>query len=338
MRLVIVDGPDGGGKTTFINQLVDHYGFETLYHDQVQLKNGVPIPSVGKFETYTQVVRDARRRGRNFVIDRFYLTEIIYGQVMRNGDIFGPHRRVLIERFLRSLSAKTVICLPGLDQVQHNWAEKRKLPWDMVKKTGDYVDRLEKITSIYRLFSEEVDKNWELIGYNYNAKPTDEAGYDRVIEQVMTNPRRLPYQVIGDPFAKFLIVGEQINHKRQSFGLPFYSQEADSSSAYLTKAIVEAGLSERQLAFVNAVTPAGQVTDRHRHRHRRKSSGHRNLRTVVKALPQFQRCVALGKTAARVCSEQNLPYIEVPHPSFWKKFRHHDLHDYSVLLAEACRE
>jgi MoxR-like ATPase len=64
--IVILEGPDGAGKTTLAEQLAKKYGL-------VYKHEGPPPPKVNVLEYYGQLLDEAR--GKNVVFDRLALGE-----------------------------------------------------------------------------------------------------------------------------------------------------------------------------------------------------------------------------------------------------------------------
>jgi hypothetical protein len=146
---------------------------------------------------------------------------------------------------------------------------------------------------------------------------------------------KLPDGVTGSPEACYLVVGEQVSGLTHGQEIPFH--RIDHSSRYLMDALDKVPTIHPYLfAFTNAILPGGKVTDEHRHR--RKYTSQRDLKAVVEGLPNFKRAIALGTIAARVCTRQEVAYRAVPHPSFWKRFKYHDLEGYVKLLEEAMND
>lgn len=320
--MVIIEGPDGAGKSSLASELCNKFGF-AYWHA------GVPQPNENVFETYTKVVLDAIRKDRDIVFDRLNLCELIYGEVMRDGDRFyGDHGRVLIERLLRAQRAQFVVCLPPIEVVIKNWSFKRRERWDPEKRTGDYVNAEDKIREIYRRY-DEATKARQYHRYDY----TIAGSFDRVMSSCLYIPTfftALPKGTIGSPLASHLIVGEQVNTRSMKYDLPFYSPAL--TSRYLNNCLAAAGYTERNLAFTNAVRRHGVVTDVHRHR--RSSTGHRDLKRVISHLPNFRIAIALGETAQRVCRHQKIPYVGIPHPSFQSRFQNGHTSTYIDTLRE----
>lgn len=88
--IVIVEGIDRVGKTTLVNKLVQG-GFINL-KDEFILANHNLIDSfedysVGKCESFYVLAKSLSDSGKNVVIDRLYLTELVYGECDRCGNV-----------------------------------------------------------------------------------------------------------------------------------------------------------------------------------------------------------------------------------------------------------
>lgn len=88
--IVIVEGIDRVGKTTLVNKLVDG-GFIVL-KDEFAVVNKVQLASfadysVGKCESLAVLAKKLSDEGKNVVIDRLHLTELVYGTMNRAGNI-----------------------------------------------------------------------------------------------------------------------------------------------------------------------------------------------------------------------------------------------------------
>lgn len=105
--LIILEGPDGSGKTTLAHELVRGHGFKYKHHGPPQKD-----PLCEYLETLTQVENE----GGNWVVDRFHLGEQVYGPLLRE-DKLGLAGRIVIEQLATQFNAIVVLCLPPLDVV-----------------------------------------------------------------------------------------------------------------------------------------------------------------------------------------------------------------------------
>jgi hypothetical protein len=119
----------------------------------------------------------------------------------------------------------------------------------------------------------------------------------------------LPFGVIGVTSPVFLFVGEQAN--QETLDLPWVS--LTGSSHYLYTCLQDAGYLEQEIAFVNAFDLQGKPV---------------NLR-VVEDVTMPRVVIALGSKAgrearrmlARTTMAHGMPFHEVAHPAYWKRFQ-----------------
>ena len=83
--IVVVEGIDRVGKTTLVNKLVDA-GFVNL-KDEFVLKevffSNFSDYSLGKCDSFVALAKRLQSEGKNVVIDRLHITEIVYGSTVR---------------------------------------------------------------------------------------------------------------------------------------------------------------------------------------------------------------------------------------------------------------
>lgn len=116
--MIIVEGPDGSGKTTLI---------ELLGHERKQLRSlrdGVGATNNKGWAKKGESVVDAYRRQLNLALtteratgvkiafDRFHLSEYVYGPILRNKQLITPEVMIAISRVLRDLRVPVILCLP----------------------------------------------------------------------------------------------------------------------------------------------------------------------------------------------------------------------------------
>ena len=87
--IVIVEGIDRVGKTTLVNKLVQggfiNFKDEFILGDHNLLIDNFEDYSVGKCESFYVLAKSLSDSGKNVVIDRLYLTELVYGACDRLG-------------------------------------------------------------------------------------------------------------------------------------------------------------------------------------------------------------------------------------------------------------
>ena len=302
-HVIILEGPDGAGKTTLAERLreANPWGGATpqIIHE------GPPPAGVDLLTYYTELLLAYLAADAPVILDRFHMGETVYGPTCRGGTTLTDRGRVLLDRVCRAAGVLTVLCLPSLATCTLNWR---------AKPAKDYLRQdAAKLWEVYHRFL-ALAPQYAL--YDYESK----AELKELLTQLREAPRALPAGCAGAPGAAFLVIGEKSNGP---FDLPFHA--LNNSSEYLNGALAEAGYAEAQLALVNALKLDGRV---------------RYLKPVLDALPALRVVVALGKVAQRqaelACAKRpDLALVYLNHPQHQKRFYAADRADYVTQLQEA---
>lgn len=164
-RVIILEGPDGAGKSTLATTLHHLHSFSVIrsYGTTGYGPTWTPAELLHKLTT---VIVDALDCDEPVVIDRSFLSEFAYGMVMRGKDRLGVDGFKALTTLVRRCGVTEVICLPPFQTVLTNWREKRKDKWDPVRGTGDYVDGERKLSEIYQNY-EYLESSGHYVKYDY---------------------------------------------------------------------------------------------------------------------------------------------------------------------------
>ena len=116
-KIVVLEGCDGGGKTTLAGWLRDMHGYTIV-------KTGPPEPGGDLTRTYIDALHDAMVRTGRTVFDRLHLGEAIYGPLLRGVDRIGIEGLAMIERDIALRNVRLIICAPPWDALVAGWASK----------------------------------------------------------------------------------------------------------------------------------------------------------------------------------------------------------------------
>lgn len=111
-----------------------------------------------------------------------------------------------------------------------------------------------------------------------------------------------------------LLVGERVSHTDEKYHAPFCSSKG--SSGWLNELLAASTIKEADLFWINALDNDGTVME---------------LAKLVEDLKP-SKVVALGKVAERILTEQDVEHDAVPHPQYWKRFKHHKPYPLIQLL------
>lgn len=103
--IILLEGPDGSGKTTLANRLIEKYG-GVYIHAEYRFKNKMPL-------YHAAILRKAWKLSRNqlVIIDRLHISEMIYAKVFRGGSPWLWMTKTF-NMVLDMMGACTVLCVP----------------------------------------------------------------------------------------------------------------------------------------------------------------------------------------------------------------------------------
>ena len=297
--MLMVEGPDGTGKTTLVEQLVKR-GYRRHHHHHRDFD-----PQLTAFAYYTKLLLAAR--DEKTVFDRLYPSEYVYGPVMRGSRRITLEQLRLLNRLFFSLGGHVIFCDTDSRAILRNW---------QTRQGQEYLDGQQKLRDVvigYRQLSTEEFTAYNQTVYDYQSEfgqwfINEIRGREVPYCSVGT---KLPAGVIGSPLNKFLFVGERSS---EEIDLAFYSDR--QSAHFLNECLWDAGYKEHELAFTNALTPG--VTQR-------------NIYAIWQVKPD-QVVITLGKVAAQTAVDQAVPHLEAPHPQYIKRFHLKERSNYVELL------
>ena len=301
--IIVLEGGDGSGKTTLARHLCQAHGFAYLH-----LKYRWPR---AMFHYHWAALEYCLRLAETqpVVLDRWYMSELIYAAVFRGGSRW-PLAPRLFDRVAIKHGITNVYCLPSDD-------EKYRARFEALKATGrELYPAVKQIHANYVKFYNALPTRLDSVHYDIDTHGQDLASYARwliEVSQLICEP--LPYFCIDRldrRFAgnianpTFLLVGDASNSKFNREVWPFF--EYGNSSLWLAKALEAASIHEHELAWVN-VNHRGKV------QHKFIS----NLHETVSGSNE-PKVVALGHQAATVLKNMSIPHELVKHPQWSRRF------------------
>jgi hypothetical protein len=308
-RVIILEGPDGGGKTTLARHLNEKYGYITM-------KTSQPKDGEDLFISYTKSLLEAVGSWRPIVFDRHYLGEPVYGPIMRDADLLGIRGRRLIERLLVSRGVHLVLCLPTWEKLLQAWKDKNG---------DDYLRTEEQLSKINNAYHRQLELLQmpvnNVLGYRWSE--TDGPAEESKLMHALFEPLwSCPDFMTGWPSATTLIVGERVNHKAVAWDLPFH--HLGGSSEWLLDRLDDAHVHESTLCWANALD---------------RDEKPNPLFQACEAFPNLLRVVALGDVALQACEREfaksAIEICPLPHPQYWKRFKSSQSEVYTDLLRQA---
>lgn len=144
--MIIVEGPDGSGKTTLAKRLHEDLNARGLNVSLNVSKGDVPQDPLGKA---LDAIADSLRwrhdpsKFRPVIYDRLVLSEVVYGRILRESWQAGlnPQAASLLLGMMGDLRTPLIFCMPPAEQIVENALRSEQL--------GGVKENLEEICDYY---------------------------------------------------------------------------------------------------------------------------------------------------------------------------------------------
>lgn len=136
--IIIIEGPDGSGKTTLAEQLSKQTGYPVVHRTQPK--------SEEEKKQMMQSYIDTIKAGRNCIFDRCWYSEMVYGPIMRDASVISYPEMYVIERMLAKKGALIIHCTDEPDVL---WQRATKRGEDYIRDYGIHVDICEAFEELF---------------------------------------------------------------------------------------------------------------------------------------------------------------------------------------------
>ena len=271
--LIILDGPDGAGKTTLAKRIIERHG-GTYLHLTYRWKNNM-------FEYHTAALHHAISKCEKelVIIDRLWMSEVIYSTVYR-GKSQWPHMGRMMDRVIRKHAGMYVMCFAESMKFHNDMFMKLKT--ERVEMYNDTADVWALYYTLYHggLTQSEYGIDYfedlaqgpgmkargDVWKYSIDNEGRDMDGYiDRLMTcLVLRKGEQYKDALVGGyhnvlgyaPEAKYLFVGDKLSPARYNHvAWPFYAYK--NSSLFLCEQLSIMGFDETEACWTNINEPDG---------------------------------------------------------------------------------
>ncbi len=292
---VVVEGPDGSGKTTLIKAIRNRFYWPVVH----VVQPGKPdIKQMLKLLECSPIV-----------FDRFHWSPVAYGVALREGPELSPYDLWALEGLLMNKGYATVLCLSDMDTMLANNRKEEQL-WSEVREEKTKQRLVDQYSLLY--LTRELPGMIYDYGTTEVAKPLDFVAISSVDQG--------PSGVLGNTTPQIWLVGDERADKgAQGITIPFYDTGISNklvSGTLLYEALRANGYTwERGVALSN--------------------SAGKNLRAVYSQLGEPATVVALGRVAQVRLKKAGIAHSDIVHPQWWRRFMHHNPKGYTKLIQRA---
>ena len=289
--IIILEGPDGGGKTTLAEALRQYLQGDRMTH---VVKHG-PYKGVGTEDLcriYFRAMTQALTYDDHLIMDRSWLSEPIYGEVYRNGAnrVDMPRRRML-ERVALSRGAVVVHCQPDLEVCMETFKSRLDM---------EYLDNTAQLTAVYHGYeSLGLHTCLPVLHYDYKYDTLE-----KLLPRLVSSSSQNNFSGGGAFKAGNILMlcdkGPRTNVRASATVVPFINfLDNDGPSRMLAETLEREGITEDKLYWINTQNYQGVATDA----------------AVVKDLKP-SRIFALGNNAYTWALNNNVQAQKLPPPLY----------------------
>lgn len=178
--MIIVEGPDGGGKTRLCKHLHQTYGVQYAVHSMVsaEVRNTKAFrePEMVRKRVYGALLMEVTARHPALLHDRLFFSESIYSHILERPPAFNFEEETTISRMMTALKVPVIFCIPPWEEIAKKFVATEQmegLPGKIDKIYDQYVQMAGFMmraneTSVRR---NKQDKVKRMPNYQYNLPP-----------------------------------------------------------------------------------------------------------------------------------------------------------------------
>lgn len=251
--IIILEGPDGGGKTTLAEALRQRLTNDRMTH---VIKHGPykGVQSEDLCKIYFRSMTAALTYDDHVIMDRSWLSEPVYGYVYRGGQnrVDIPRRRML-ERVALSRGAIVIQCQPDFEVCADTFLER---------SDEEYLDTVEQLKRVYNEYEQLKQYTClPIIHYDYKTDALED-----LVAQ-LDDKSYINKHSGGGCFKEGNILmlcdkGPRTNVRASAAVVPFINfQDNDGPSRMLAETLEREGITENQVYWMNTQTYQGVPTN-----------------------------------------------------------------------------
>lgn len=160
--ITILEGPDGAGKTTLLKQLVEAHSYEVATQHFGPMLHVTTSADLARL--YCESMWPALYQVDHVILDRCWLSEVVYGNIVRKRNrLLGNNLRML-ERSALMRDAQLILCLPPVEACLEVYRSRRE---------EEYVEGEETLRQVHTAY-QHISTSLPTIKYDYTKQAASE--------------------------------------------------------------------------------------------------------------------------------------------------------------------
>ena len=136
--LLILEGADCSGKTTFANNTIDFFGKENCEYMHSTYFSGMDVLSHHK-QVLTKAIYSLTKKAV-VIVDRHWISECVYGSEYRKGCSYAPAENQFYKK-INDLGGQYVLCIPDKETQVLRHKERKASDGEMFSDINGVIDR-----------------------------------------------------------------------------------------------------------------------------------------------------------------------------------------------------
>lgn len=299
--VIVLDGPDGTGKSTLARSLSARLDAHHLHLTYRWPNNMFDYHSAALF----YVLRKAQTQP--VVLDRWWPSEVVYADAYRGGSNW-PLAYRMLEKVALRFGFSYIFCLP------HNKEEYLQF-YNVLKgkRVEMYDSGMDRVYDGYtKLYNELMVQREAVDRYDFFEQGQDLDRACQDIIELTEDHRALIPRVINDNsfmnitgdviHSRYVFVGDELKHKTRRELWPFF--EYSASNLFLAQTLENMGVLESDLMFINAKHPRQDETD--------------DMLSFLWGMEK--KFIALGSKASEHLLKLGIRHRLIVHPQYYRRF------------------
>ena len=156
--MIIVEGPDGAGKSTLVGKLGKDLGLLVGERATTDRKK---LYTVTRQDTYTALGLEIGGNSPSRIWDRLFFSEMVYAPIVGRTCEFTEREQTTIKRIMMAIGVPIIVCYPPLETVLANVEPEERDEMDGVKGN---------ITNIYKAYNTVMTGMPNVMHYDYTGQ------------------------------------------------------------------------------------------------------------------------------------------------------------------------
>lgn len=306
---IVLDGPDGVGKTTLAKFLCQKLG-ATYRHLTYRFPDKMHHYHTAALE---MCLRDQQEVP--VVLDRWWMSEIAYAAAFRGGSRW-PMMGRMLDRVALKHKVLYIICLPE---------DKERYLEHYSRLKGEREEMYESMSNVwdkYSCWQTLMGDRFDTFFYDMFAEGDDLLKFVNIVDDWRIGPFKVDpkdRRSAGNQDASVLLVGDKSNLKTRRKVWPFFDH--GNCSLWFTKTLNQMGLDEYKLFWINLFDEDGRIQW--------------NSSDLVDMLTFYPDVVCLGSKVYQELSSYGSHVHKIYHPQYYRRFHyHHEIPSLREILPE----